>query len=738
MKSIFFLPLLLLLSLKSFSQNFVLAKSVGGLNLDHAESTVIDSHGNMLITGIFRDTVDFDPGVNVYKLSSKGANDIFILKLDSSGEFIWARNIGGANFDEVKSISTDKEGNCYITGIFETKSDFNPGIDTNYLVSNGSFDAFICKLDSNGNYKWAKNIGSIYGDEGRSLVTDSTGNIYVTGAFIGTVDFDPGLNAYNITSSSASLSQYDIFILKLDNDGNFLWALAFGNKDSDAGFSIGIDGLSNIYISGYFKGTVDFNPGANIFNLTSAIGGSTFILKLSNQGSFIWAKSISATMRVITVDKIGNSYITGVFSGIVDFNPGSGVFNINSSTTSMFLLRLNPKGNFEWAKKLEADVYSVTVDLYGNVYTTGGFGGKVDFDPGLDSTFLTSTATFDIFLLKMDSSSNFIWAVNTSGTKLGNGSGYSVVCDRLGNPYVVGDFADTVDFNPAKDVFKLVPKKRYDVFILKLLACSQAPINIEEIIGSMDVCEGTTSNYKIRPVKNSIGYTWDIPKDATLLTGQNSNSVFIKFGTLSGTISVKPYNSCGIAKSDSLKVIISLIPNIIKQPSDQKAILGSKAVFTLKTNNPNDQKQWQQNSGGIFTNLTNTGQFSGINTDTLSIMNTSIANNNSIYRCILTNASCYDTSVSVKLFVETSKIDNVSLKNYLKIYPNPMDDFIQLDVSKNFIGSAFCIKDALGRRMLDGFIDSEKKLVDIHSLSSGVYFIEIGDISKSTLKIIKN
>ena len=156
----------------------------------------------------------------------------------------------------------DAAGNVYTTGYFRGTVDFDPGPGTVELTSAGtsSRDIFISKLDSGGNLVWAKAIGGVSNDFGWGIVADSSGNVYTTGDFVGTVDFDPGTGPSEIFEL-ASVGSSDIFISKLDSNGNFVGAWAMGGTADDYGYGIFVDTIGNIYATGYFKNTVDFDPG---------------------------------------------------------------------------------------------------------------------------------------------------------------------------------------------------------------------------------------------------------------------------------------------------------------------------------------------------------------------------------------------------------------------------------------------------------------------------------------------
>ncbi len=210
------------------------------------------------------------------------------------------------------------------------------------------------------NFVWAKQVGGSETDNGNSIATDANGNVYITGNFEATVDFDPGAGSFNLTSNGGSFYS-DIFIEKLDANGNFLWAKQIGGIGNDYGWSIATDDSGNVYTTGRFKGqNVDFDPGAGIFNLSSGGGSSydIFIEKLSSNGSFVWAKQMGGTADdmglSITMDLFGNIFTTGSFQGIVDFDPDTGIFNLNSTgSEDIFIQKLDANGNFLWANSIQ-------------------------------------------------------------------------------------------------------------------------------------------------------------------------------------------------------------------------------------------------------------------------------------------------------------------------------------------------------------------------------------------------
>ncbi len=388
--------------------NFLWAKSIGGMGYDTGICIAVDSNGNIYTTGNYTGTVDFDPNAGASNLTDTGGGDIFVSKLDTNGNFVWAKNMGGAYFDEGSDITLDLSGNIYTTGSFGGTADFDPGVGISNLSSAGGADIFVSKLDNNGGFVWAKNMGGTGPDTGLEIRLDSNGNIYTTGRFGNTADFDPGASPFNLTSAGL----WDIFISKLDNNGNFVWARSMGGAEDDDGYSIALDSNDNIYAMGGFSGTADFDPGPGIFNLTSAGYEDIFISKLDADGNLLWVKSIGGPSYdyggTIALDSGNNIYMTGIYAGTVDFDPDTGISNLVSvgGKADIFVSKSDSSGNFVWAKSMGGTWSDwgtgIAVGLSGGIYTTGSYGNTADFDPGAGTSYLTSAGGWDIFVSKLE------------------------------------------------------------------------------------------------------------------------------------------------------------------------------------------------------------------------------------------------------------------------------------------------------------------------------------------------
>ncbi|MBK8845591.1 MAG: SBBP repeat-containing protein [Bacteroidetes bacterium] len=309
-------------------------------------------------------------------------------------------------------------------------------------------------------FGWAKQFGGSSGyTQGYRVGTDASGNVYSSGLFMPSADFDPGPNVFNLTITGAPPGNF--YVSKLNASGNFVWAKRL--DDSLFVSSIAVSDAGNVLIMGIFGGTVDFDPGAGVVNRTADYNyQSTFILKLNSSGLFVWVDVFDLTGpgagsayvetgagASIAVDGSENVYLTGSFVESADMDPGAGTFNLawtnNLDLNDGFLLKLNSSGAFVWAKRfggLDVDAgHAVDVDAAGNVYVSGMFGTIANFDGTLLDAFFGN-----YFVYKVKSSGAFVWA-----KAFGNNQSFTkciVKLDSKARPCLAGVFKGMADFDP--------------------------------------------------------------------------------------------------------------------------------------------------------------------------------------------------------------------------------------------------------------------------------------------------
>ena len=402
-------------------------QQIGGVFADSVTGIAADELGNSYITGLF----GFDANFGSTTLSTTGINDAFVAKLDSSGDFVWVENFKSTSFESLSfgfDIDNDAVGNTYTTGFFLGTVEFG---DTS-LTSLGVSDAFVSKLDSNGNVVWAEQIGNA--GEGVDLAlgvsSDDLGNAYV----IGIKDAETETDMFDVSGDSFSVDGQG-FISKLNSSGDLVWTENFDSTSFSSGTDIASDAVGNSYVIGTFLDDVTLG------NQTFLSSGDTdiFVTKLDSDGNVEWSQSVGNTLsdtgNGIGLDKAGNIYIAGSFEDSVTF--GNTTLNSNGESDA-FIAKLDNSGDILWAQNLggsSADSGSnITVDEKDNIYISGYFEDTVTLG---DTTF-TSDSENDKFIVKLDTDGNILSAEQLDEGLLGIAAG------KAGNIYTTGGFEDTV------------------------------------------------------------------------------------------------------------------------------------------------------------------------------------------------------------------------------------------------------------------------------------------------------
>lgn len=303
-------------------------------------------------------------------------------------------------------------------------------------------------------FTWNGSWGNTEFDFNPVLATDFDGNVYCTGYFKGTVDFDPGPGQLTLTSGSGGFGS-DTYISKFDSTGQLLWVKQIGGQSTARGIFLDIEG--KLHIGGDFLLAGDFDPGPGIFNMTPLNNSSdVFILTLDVDGNFIDAYQVGGNgqeyLGSMTMDHDGHMLIGGLFSGTSDFDPGNGESIFTAGfLNDLFVVKYDANADFIWANEIsgniQGDVSSIVIDSVNNIYIAGAFDDIRDFNPGPDSVKLTAVGGWDIYVLKWNEDGDFRWIKH-----LGNVDGDNWTHDMVMNDdeqlYVTGHFTGTLDFDP--------------------------------------------------------------------------------------------------------------------------------------------------------------------------------------------------------------------------------------------------------------------------------------------------
>lgn len=364
-------------------------KTIGSGGTTQANFLGVDKQNNILVCGMFMDTVDFNPGTATNIVISNGSFDAFVVKLDSYGNFIWLNTFGGLDWDEVLNLTLDQFDNIYISGNFAGQVDFDSGSGINNISSQAYQDAFVQKLNSQGGHIWTKTYGGSFSDYAFVVKTDDFNNLYVGGQFYYTVDFDPGTSIDMHTSTGAD----DYYIQKLDTNGNLLWVKTFGGTGNDKVYDMGFDDYGNLYAVGIFENLVDFDPDTSSNFVSSRGGYDVFIQKLDSNGNFVWVKTFGGIgndyLHSLELFSNNQIYLSGQFDSILIMDSsliGSNL--ISNGGYDAFTIKLSHCSNQSYVQNI-ISCKNYTWKNTGQTYFTSGtyFDSLVSAD-GCDSIFI--------------------------------------------------------------------------------------------------------------------------------------------------------------------------------------------------------------------------------------------------------------------------------------------------------------------------------------------------------------
>jgi len=333
--------------------NYQWARTWGSALMDLAIDIGIDYAGNVYITGLVSNET-FDPGSGIFETHDEGGP--FINKFNSDGDYQWILKIqGDCDFANQKmpNLCIDEYANIYISSIWGSTVDFDPGPVVDERTACTMFDIYLQKFDSNGIYQWVRTWGSGIEFGARDVAVDEAGNIYVLGLFYDKVDFDPG------TGVEEHWAQLDgpMTVSKFYPNGEFQWVRIFGGDPPGTGIvkcdgrAMCIDNAGDILVTGEFRDTVDLDPGPGIDNHVSGGYTDAFLLKMHPSGEFEWARTWGGIYSTrgydLATDNLNNIYVTGPFMETVDFDPGPGVEEYTSNGGhDVFLSKFPPDGNW--------------------------------------------------------------------------------------------------------------------------------------------------------------------------------------------------------------------------------------------------------------------------------------------------------------------------------------------------------------------------------------------------------
>lgn len=456
----------------------------------------------------------------------------------------WLKSVSGANDDVARGVCLDSLSNIYVTGSFSGTTTL--GGQT--LNSNGGTDIFIAKFDMNGNLVWAKSFGSVSLDFAFDIDCEPDGSFCITGGFRQTMVLSQNTT---ITSTGG----FDLFTAKFNTNGDCLWAKTATGNGSEYGNEIVSTVSGHVTVIGNTQGTMIIENDT-LVHLDST---DLFVVKYDTDGKKIWSKGLrgmgNSGGRAISSDNLENTYIAGSFEGNIYVD--TLVFSSTSTSgNDVFVSRLSSEGTLIWARHFggKGDDYSrgIDTDSYGNVYVSGVFSDTIHFD----GFTLIASGSSDIFLLKMDSLGNIVWAkkIGNSGTE----EGCEIEVNKSGEIFISGGFSQTIslgsnNFNSIgyRDVFTAKLDSSGNIIWAKTAGSSQDDVNYAIGLNELneDICTIGTYSGTFTDGIDSIMFAGSIDSYISKIKTSRINSISEKLYH-SKTIAVYPNPSGDIINVD--------------------------------------------------------------------------------------------------------------------------------------------------------------------------------------------
>ena len=436
--------ILLLLSSTIFGQHYFFESVMqnGGIGSDYAYDVCADTDGNKYITGKYNATIDFGNSIIITPINNY---DVYVAKFNSNNEIQWAKSFGGYSADEGRTVSVDNDGNVIVTASFFSTVTF--GTDT--LYGKGNFDIVVVKFDVNGNYLWMKQIYTANQDKTLDMKIDYEGNYVLTGYYGKGIVDTLKCDSLEIISHG----EREIFVLKMDNNGNPIWGVTGGGADSDYPSGLVVDYNNNIYFTGYYN-NLDATFGSIVLPNLGAY--DSFIAKLNSAGEYQWAIAANGPSNVEAngiefvyrgPTEPGEVLITGYFQDSIYVGPNE-TLHESVGGRDVFVLAYTEAGDFDGdffyggADDDEGVAINSIKNAGGDYYISGIT--KSNLIANGDT--LLNYGARDVFVIKMYQDS-LIWAKNYGG----NSDDYinAAYIDDNGIVYFAGNFKSApANFDP--------------------------------------------------------------------------------------------------------------------------------------------------------------------------------------------------------------------------------------------------------------------------------------------------
>ncbi len=723
---------------------FKWAKQISGIGLENINGMASDAAGNVYVVGTFTGTIQF-VGTTVETYTANNS-DVWFAKYSSTGQYIWGKALVGGSHDLGRDIAVDNAGNVYITGSHGGTLDFNPSLRTtnNLTVPGGKDWSFIAKYTTDGNYLWAKNIGTSETgvSRGNGIAVEGNGTIYAVGDFSPQISFQSGTALFgNIQLNSANGNAY--FAKLNSTNGDVIWAKNVGNSSTSTSPSscedVTITVANNIYITGFFTGqNVDFNPHPNTTSFLQGSSSTTYIAKYNTSGDFLYATNstgapnpIGMTGMSVDNDIAGNAYL--IMSNEQNINNSDIYIAKYNNSLGLLAAKIIPNPNtYDAGLSIDAEPEGGDFYISGYVNSTGT---PIDFnnDSSNPITVTVQAGRNDIYFAKYNSTSTAITCqyAKVMGTNgVSENYGKAAIKSINNTLYLAGWFSSPTDFDPCFTGTTFTPNGFTDSYIASYIAEDGSPV----LLGPNLACYGTTTaTFTIPNLSPNATVVWSQSSNLVTVSGQGTATYTVAPSTSTtsgpGSVIATVSGPCGFTLTKQFWVGLPSItyhPPGVNPCTDNpyyEGPIGSGLNYSWSIDNPN---VW-------FTTGT-------------TLINAAVISYNPEYFTITLTISDGQCSTAISLFGYTPGYYCQCFSDpscgggfLMSISPNPGNDILKVTLrDEPNHKTVITLLDDKGYPVRTISVIKKETLIDISNLKKGIYFLslETGDKKEITRVVI--
>lgn len=656
----------------------------------------VDNSGNIYLAGLFNASSDFDPSPSTYTLTPVGGSDVFIAKYNSSMVLQWAGQIGNANTENLKQLKLDANGNPILLGEFSGTVDFDISSSSAYTIAAVATDNFLVRISSFGLFNWARHYqlstisSNVIGDY---VNVDSNNNVYFTGGFSGTKNFNNGGTAFNMFATG----DVDGFVEKLDNTGAQQWCFRFGGStpgyNYTGGHCISIENSGQIDLIGSMRIVNDFDPSP--YDSTSTASYSSFynsyvakynqLKTLSISTSSLCAgNNLSVPYSINGVCNAGNIFTAQLSDATGSFVSPISIGTI-SSTTSGTISATVPS-TVAYGTNYRVRVVSSNPPQNGernnsNILINNA--PSVLSSPSSKTVCINSNTSFTSSV--SSNSTSVQWYFNSSPVSTATIATISLPSVQLSN---AGNYYLTVTNGCGSSNSSTVT-----------LTVNNPVVSVS---GSTALCTGQSTTLT---AAGAVNYSWN--------TGANSSTIAVT-PSANTNYTVTGVDAQGCIDTETLTVTLNTLPTVSASTSNAIICIGETSTLTATGATT---YTWNTASSGsnIAVNPTTTTVYTVTGTDANGCSNSTVV------------------TQSVSLCTGITQLENQST---VTVFPNPFTDVVT--IRNSFEKSDIIIVDVLGKIVFEKQLTSADADIDLSHLHSGLYQLVVKAESNSyAQKIIK-